>query len=457
MLTVRKPPEYTTASLIQFLETEIDQETLGEVPGGNDADTIAATNVVLVGRNAVAQEAARRLDGRMTGGEIRDRLDIAAQPDTSIVRVAATDRDPRRAAELANVYAASFIALDNAETRRRLLQARAVVRRELNALSENEREGPRAYQLGLRATQLDLLIGGRQQRARSVQKAEVPSTPSTPPPLRNTLFGGLLGLILGVALAAVRDQTDRRLRNETDLAEAYDAPLLASVPTSRQLRKAHGSLDELPARDAEVFRLLQAHLRYAIEGDRLSSIAVTSASSSEGKTTVAWHFASAYARTTGRVLLVEADMRRPALAVRFRLDPTRGLIDVLEGRMRPDEAIQGADPVDGHDLDVLVAGAGTSANVADLAQSAAAVALLRWAESEYDLVVVDVPPLPMVSDAVAFVRLVDGVIVVGHRDHALASRVRRLSDQLRSLDVRVVGVVANGFDDSALSKSYEYY
>jgi polysaccharide biosynthesis transport protein len=454
-LTARNPAVYTATALLKFSDTDIEDQIAGNSFTSRNTDEAGATNVVLVSRRPVAAEASRRLGGALNPDELLKRLSITHEDLTSIVKISADDDNPERAAKIANVYAKTYADIDRADLQRRLKQARAVVARQLALLPPSQRSGPQGQALAERQTELALLSDTQAGRVDIVQAATPPEEPSSSSPLRNALLAGLLGLVLGLALVALREQGDRRVRTETDLERAYGVPILASLPRSRALRAGHQFLGDLPAADAEVFRLLQAQLRYSNELGEVGSVVVTSATNSEGKTTSAWGLAAAAAATGSRVLLIEADMRRPTIAERYGLEGEEGLIDVLEGQLELREAVQEVEVASGRDLHVVVAGP-SSVNPADLAQSARVRELMRAATEAYELVVIDTPPLSVVSDAIPFAKLADGVIVVSQNARVTPKQIARLRDQLRSLDTRLIGIVANGFDAERDTR-YAYY
>jgi succinoglycan biosynthesis transport protein ExoP len=454
-LTARNPAVYTASALLKFSDTDIDNQIAGSNFTTQSADEAGATNVVLVSRRPVAAEASKRLGGALNPDDLLKRLKITREDLTTIVRISADDDKPARAAKIANVYAETYRDIDRADLQKRLKDAEGVVGRQLRLLTPAEQRGPSGQALADRQTELQLLSQTGTGRVDIVQAATPPKDPSSASPLRNALLAGLLGLVLGLALVALREQGDRRVRTETDLERAYGAPILASIPRSRALRAGHQFLGDLPAGDAEVFRLLQAQLRYTTDHERLGSVVVTSATNSEGKTTTAWGLAAAAAATGSKVLLLEADMRRPTLAERYGLEGEEGLIDVLEGQLELDEAVQEVEVASGRDLHVIVAGP-SSVNPADLAQSGRVHDLMTAATTAYELVVIDTPPLSVVSDAIPFAKLADGVIVVSQMARVTPKQISRLRDQLRALDTRLIGVVANGFDAERDTR-YAYY
>ena len=181
-------------------------------------------------------------------------------------------------------------------------------------------------------------------------------------PVQTIVLGVLFGLLLGVGLALLREQSDRKLHHAEEVADAFAAPVLTTVPRNRKLKK-HLPFAELPANVSEAFRMLQMNLRFT-PGAPVRSVLVTSSRNGEGKTTVAWNLACAAASAGLSVTFVEADLRRPVIAERYGLDPRPGLSEVLEGHVDVSEALQrvptlaGEPGSNGHlrPVNVLVAG-----------------------------------------------------------------------------------------------------
>jgi receptor protein-tyrosine kinase len=223
------------------------------------------------------------------------------------------------------------------------------------------------------------------------------------------------------------------------------------------LRK-DGMPNTLPAGEAEAFHLLRAHLRYFNVDRQLHTLLVASAAPGDGKTTIARHLAAAAARMGSRVLLLEADLRRPTVAQQLDIKTGPGLSDVLIGAISLAQATQQIelDGSTGRVLDVLVAGAAVPPNPGELIESHAMEALLERTRLSYDLVVVDTPPLTAVSDAFPLLSKVDGVIIVGRVGRNRRDVAERLHETLTGAGAPLLGVVANGFKASRLGGAYGY-
>ena len=204
--------------------------------------------------------------------------------------------------------------------------------------------------------------------------------------------------------------------------------------------------------------MIRAQLRYFDVDRHIQRVMITSADTGEGKSLISLNLARAAARTDEkRALLIEADLRRPSLHKMIARDSIAGLAELLShsqdletglrelvvtpDQMRDEQSLH---------LDVLLAGS-TPPNPAELLESRRMGALLEAADSIYDIVIIDTPPIGVVSDAIPLVHQVDGLLVINRmgisrRDHAL-----RLMKRFRSLNANILGVVVNSFrapDDS---------
>ncbi len=195
----------------------------------------------------------------------------------------------------------------------------------------------------------------------------------------------------------------------------------------------------------------------------MRTLLIVSAAPGDGKTTVARHLAGAAARMGSRVLLIDADLRRPTVARQLDLNPSPGLLDVLIGAALIGDVIQTVD-VEAHTgdrpgnrgLDVLVAGGAQAPNPGELIESHAMEGLLEHAKNAYDLVVIDTPPLTAVSDAFPLLSKVDGVVIVGRVERNRSDLAERLHETLTGAGAPLLGVIANGFKARRGAYGYTY-
>jgi succinoglycan biosynthesis transport protein ExoP len=389
-------------------------------------------------------------------------LSVSAQGESNLVNVSATATSPVLAAQIANTYTKLFAAEQQNRNHAYYVAALKLVDKKLAALSRTERASPAGLDLQGRAQSLGLLAELRDANVYLAHAAGVPTSPSSPRVRRNTALGAVLGLLLGLGVAFLLERLDRRIREPKDLQAIYGVPLLGVVPESAALsrsakRRRFATRREdvkgpLPPREEEAFQLIRAHLRYFNIDRQLRTLLVVSAAPRDGKTTIARYLASAAASMGSVVLLLEANLRAPALAEQLDLQPGQGLSDVLIGEQSLWAATQLVDvdssPVDGsvgRSLDVLVAGAPLPPNPAKLIESRAMEDVLEEASSTYDLVVIDTPPLAAVSDAFPLLSKVDGVIIVGRGGRNRRDVAQRLNETLRGARAPLLGVVANAF------------
>ncbi len=418
----------------------------------NDQQTEQNTNVQLMQLPSLAEKTAAALGRGLTKAAVKADVSISGRSESNIVEVSATATSPEMAAKIANTYATQFVTEQHNVSKEYFSSALAAIDKQLlHGASPALRE---------RAASLQLLAELPPTNVQVAQAASLPTSPSSPDKSRNTLLGAFLGLLLGLGLAFLIERFDRRIREPGDLEEIYRVPLLGVVsespalsPSTPYMGQAWGAL---PPAETEVFNLIRAHLR-SFNGDRQPhSVVIASAAPNDGKTTIAGQLAAAAAGMGSRVLLLEADLRRPTLARRLGIRPTPGLSELVMDTVSMDEATQSIDlqvpPSDAatqRTLDVLVAGHPLPPNPPELIASGAMDAVLELAKSAYDLVVIDTPPLDAVSDAFPLLRKVDGVIVVAWVGRTPRGISERLHQTLNTSDASLLGVIANGVKPGA--------
>jgi receptor protein-tyrosine kinase len=372
-----------------------------------------------------------------------------------VVSITATDPKPAFAPRLANTFAEQYIAFRRSADRSKVNDALRLVQRQLRDPALAGRRN-----LQNRAEELRILASLQTGNAELVQRASVPSSPSSPNVFRNTLLAGVVGLLLGVGLAFLFDRLDRRLRDPREIEGIFGRPILGTIPRSRSLAERAPSTGAVSSADAEAFRMLRANLRYFNVDHEIRSLVVTSSAPGDGKTTVAWNLAAAGASAGKRSLLIEADLRRPRVAEGRGISPGPGLSHVLAGQGSLSSVIQhvklsgGNGDVPSGTLDVVVAGA-LPPNPTDLIESDRMRQVIHEAEESYDLVVLDTPPTSVVSDAIPLLREVSGVIVVVRLGKSARESVHQLRNQLRNLNAPTLGVVINAVSRGA-GEGYGY-
>lgn len=291
---------------------------------------------------------------------------------------------------------------------------------------------------------------------RKVQDAAVPTIPFEPSMLRNLAVGLLLGTAGGIGLALLRDRFDTRLRGRQAVEQLADASVLgAFVSESGQQQDFLLRPSQNYSARHEAFRQLRTHLQFANVDGGVRSVLVTSSIPGEGKSTTAANLAIVLGESGLRVLLVDADLRRPVVAKSFGLEGAVGLTTVLTGRIPLQDAVQ---PIAGFTgLSVLTAGT-LPPNPSEMLASAAMERTLREMRDSYDVVIVDSPPLVNVSDAGALATLVSGVLLVASADGRLhRDQLGQSLENLRFVNAKLFGLVLNRLDASRGKAGYYGY
>jgi succinoglycan biosynthesis transport protein ExoP len=284
----------------------------------------------------------------------------------------------------------------------------------------------------------------------TVSPATVPTSQASPSRTLNVGGGVLLGLLAAVAFAVLREVLDTRVRTSDDVRRTTDTPVLGTVgyersSSNRLLIAAAGHTQR-----AEAFRQLRTNLQYLNHSGGLRTVVVTSASAGEGKTTTATNLAWSMAAAGQRVLLVDADLRRPAVAAALGLEGNVGLSTVLIGRAEVADVVQSWGE---HGLHVLPAGR-VPPNPSELLSSERMTKLLAQAGADYDLVVLDAAPLLPVTDPAVLSRIADGAILVVNTRKTTRDQLTSCTTILSTAGARLLGVVLN---QAVVDKKSSYY
>jgi succinoglycan biosynthesis transport protein ExoP len=445
--------QYTATAGVLFRQQNLDQTLLGAsaLPPSTDPTRQASTDLTLVSLPEIAEQTGKTLAPSLSRAEVQRKISVSSTSESDVVDIAASDRTPSRAADIANAYAAQVVQSQRASDRAAVSAAKAQLQAQLTALGAAAQNSPEAKALLAREQQLTVVASLQTGEAEIVQPALQPTSPSSPTTVRNTVLGLLVGLVLGIALALVREGSDRRVKDVESLEEIFGAPVLAAVTDMADADAA-----------TESFRTLRAQLRYFSIDRNIRTVLVTSAVAGEGKTTVASHLARAAGAVPGsRTLLIEADLRKGDLADVLGVEQSPGLVQVLSGEVDLHSAIRrperfGEDDSEGPvAFDVLVAGA-YPPNAAEMLESQSMAALLARASADYDLIIIDTAPLLLVADATPLLRSVSGVLAVASLEDTKRDALRFLAKQLKQVDAPVLGLVANRVLAQDVAGGYGY-
>lgn len=290
-------------------------------------------------------------------------------------------------------------------------------------------------------------------RLQVTRRADVPSAPVSPRRNANLALGVLAGLVLGAGGMGLRAALDTSVDGAEAVTDELGIPLLGFVPYDSAAGK-RPLITQLPLspKRAEAFRHLRTSLQFANVDEAPRSIVVTSALSAEGKTSVACNLSISLAQAGTRVLLIEADLRRPSAANYLGLEGAVGLTSVLTGQVALHQAIQSWQ---GSSLSVLTSGA-PPPNPSELLGSKAMSDLLTALEDEFDLLILDAPPLLPVTDAAVLAAQATGVVLVIRQRKTRRAAVKQAMEILHYLGAPIYGAVLNMSRSEPGGGEYEY-
>jgi tyrosine-protein kinase len=461
-LSLLQEKEYETGPTLRTRDPVINFALFGSAVPSSDPQRDVETTLSLVTEPKVAEATAEGLGG-YTVEEIADAVELRRDEGSDLFSIVASSTDPDEAARIANVYTEEFQKFDRRADRGRLTEARETIESQLDRIESGgfeefakERKVD-VRQLRLRAQNLELLSGLRPGNVDLVAEATVPTDPVRPDIVQNLAVGAFIGLLLGVGLALAVEHLDRRINRPEEVEELLGLPLLGSVPKSPLLGAGAIAAAETGSPEGEAFRMIWTNLRFFNATREVKAVLITSAEPGDGKSTFSVNLAAAAASSGSSVLLVEADVRNPSFDLLLDLPEARGLTDYLVGdeRKPPTREIVIGPGVDGDGprrMDVLTAGPAPP-NPGQLLDSKRMRKLIAEARDEYDLLVIDAPPVAIVSDAIPLLREVDGVIAVTHLGENTRDAVAGLGEQFNRLNANALGFVAN----FAGKPDYRYY
>jgi polysaccharide biosynthesis transport protein len=377
--------------------------------------------------------------------------------------------------------------------KRENLNVIARAREEVNAAAQNkdslqqrlENERNQAYQGNSKAVEYTLarreyeanrnLYDGLQQRLqeagiiaglhstdiRRIDPADAPDAPSAPQKSVNLMLGLASGLGIGILLAFVIEGLDTNIKSIYDIEDRIGLPMLGVIPhVDTKLLSPETFLSDATSptpgawsRLAEAYRALRTTILLSRAGGAPKVVLFTSAKPSEGKTSVTTLESIVFALNGARVVLIDSDLRRPSVHLRFRIGNQVGLTSVLTGKAKLQDAIQTIPSIP--TLDVLPAGP-IAPMPAELLGSPQMQSLIESLRPIYDFILIDTPPVLTVTDAAVLVSLSDGVVLVLRYSQTSRNVVARASEILLRSGAHLFGVVLNAVDLKS-SDYAEYY
>lgn len=319
----------------------------------------------------------------------------------------------------------------------------------------------------------DLTAVGTDNNIRVAEIALPPDAPVAPRRLTSVLAALFLSTLFGMGLALFLEYLDDTIRTSEEVENFLRLPALAVIPTidsttkRRLLLVGAGDGEESGANSellihtdsrsaiAEAYRQLRTSILLSTAGHAPKSLLITSSLPAEGKTTTAINTAISLAQTGARVLIIDADMRRPRLHSVFNISNAEGLSTILASELSNDEILDSIQYDTSSKLNLLPSGP-IPPNPAELIGSNQMAELMKILQGKFTHVVVDSPPIASFTDGVLIASMVDGVILVVHSGKSSRQIVRRSRQLLQDIGAKIFGVVLNNVNLRSQNNSYYY-
>jgi len=397
-------PQYESRTTLFVSATPTAAGANDLLQGNNFTQARVRSYVDLATTDAVLGPVIDEQDLDTTAGALAELVSSSSPLDTVLIDVRVSDGSPEQAAVLADAVAASLVDV-------------------VTDLESPSTGAPSSVKLSV------------------VERAQVAATPVSPQPMLNALLGLVLGLGLAVGAVVAWDALDTRVRSAEQAAEALDAPVLTALQTDPEMGPRWMVSQETGfSSQAEALRRLRTNLQFLDVQSQRRSFVITSSVAGEGKTTVSVNLALTLAAAGMKVVLVDADLRRPRIADYLGTEGSVGLTTVLIGRAGLADVVQVWGPQGCVDF---IASGEVPPNPSEMLGSAEMEKLIRRLEADYDVVLIDSPPSLPVTDPAILAAMCAGAIVVVSAGIARRDQLGVVRHSLDAAGATLLGVVVN--------------
>ena len=468
LISASRSDEYSATTKVNVQRPQL-QTLLSEGPIVDSARN-AQNQAEIVASREVAKRVSRALKLDETPNDLLDTVTVTPDIESDIISITATRSTPGGAAAVSNALARQYIDLRRERLDTQVEEAVTRAERQLNELPPGPTQDEQRRGILETIGQLRAANSLSSGQAQQVDRAVPPDSPSSPKPKRDAFFALVISLVFSCGLALILARLDRRIRRVEEVPGLFGMDLLAAIPHGDEPAPLVDGRVSLSPEMRETFRALRTNLMLASLDEPVKRLLITSAIQGEGKSTLARNLAVAYAEWGHRVAVVDADLRRGTQSKLLGVAAQEhGFTSVLTGDVSLAEAMvdvevdvdqkaiamlgdirskgtAGADAVvrEGKaSISLLPAGV-TPPNPQAVLAAKSAHALIDELAEEFDLVIVDTPPVLAVSDALPMLGAVDGTIIMARMGYTTRDSVVRLKETLGQVpDANVIGVVVD--------------
>jgi capsular exopolysaccharide synthesis family protein len=413
-VTLLTPPQYA-ASVTFFVSTR-GTEITQALQGGQFAQARVKSYVDVLTSNRLAQAVVAAGPAGITADEVQSGISAQVVPDTVLVEATVTDGNQARALAIAQTLAVQFPTLIG------------------------KLETPPGSKTSTVGVQI-------------IAEPRLADAPVSPQPVRNLGLGVAFGLIVGVGVAALRESLDSTIRSPEALTKATASPMLSAIPyDSTAVKDPLITEGSAQSTRAEAMRQLRTNLQFVNVDRPLRSVVVSSAVPGEGKSTTACNLAIAFAEAGKRVMLIDADLRRPRIAEYMGVEGAVGLTNVLAGQAHLRDVVQ---PWGDSGLWLLPSGY-IPPNPSELLGSGNMADLLTSLGVSFDLIIIDTPPLLPVTDAAVMATVADGCLLVTRHAKTTVTQAATAGAALTAVGAKLHGCILN-MSPAKRASQYAYY
>lgn len=344
----------------------------------------------------VADKVIQNLNLGMSYSTFKKKVQVSLVNDTEIIKIQVKDKDRELAADIANEVSEEF----------------------------------------MKTVKLKMKV----ENVQIVDKAQIPQVPVSPRKLLNMAIGAVLGFMVGVFLTFLLEYLDSTFKTPDDVEKNLHLPVLGAIPliSSRGKETIVKSNPKSPI--SEAFRTMRTNIQFTNIDKDIKTLAITSSTMAEGKSTVASNLAISLAQEEKKILIIDCDLRKPKVHKIFNLPNTKGLTSIVMGVNTLEDTVYNLSDIEG--LSIITAGP-IPPNPSELLSSKRMREFLEVIKEEYDMIILDTPPIGIVTDAAIISTYIDGTLLVikaGETEIANAEHAKELLDKVNA---NIIGAVLN--------------